>query len=733
VSMSKAIIVAVRTLDGRYHGTGDGPPSPARLFQALVAGAGLSGPQELERFEEALRWLEARKPPTIASPVPTKLQGFKTYVPNNDLDALGGDARAIAKIRTAKLVRPVEFDAAIPWLYVWDCDGGEVGSLADRICGLAERVYQLGRSVDVAWASAEVVEACELDERLARYPGLILRPSNGSGGQTLACPQRGSLASLMARHAAGSRRFTKDTGGNPARRRFSKAPKARFASVEYESPSSRRVYELRDGLDLSSFRAWPLERVSRLIVGLRDRAAERLRQGLPDRVADVERVLVGRKADGADDGPTSQRVKIVPLPSIGQPHADRAIRRVLVEVPAACPLRADDVHWSFSGVDAVDTATGEVMAVLVPAAEEDMLRHYGAAEDARARIWKTVTPVALPEIASRRRIEPARMAEEAKNGSERAAEEAHAAMAVAQALRRAGIRSGAERIHVQREPFEARGERVEGFAEGTRFAKERLWHVELSLREPIAGPVTIGDGRFLGLGVMAPVRQAEGVHAFLIEAGLADDGQPTDVARALRRAVMARVQSVIGSKAALPGFFTGHEPGGARARSGHRHLTFLFDTIGRRLLVVSPHIVDRRFPSREERRHLEHLDQALHDLRELRAGVSGLLRLVRNQVDIGSDPLFTASTVWESATPYQVTRHMKSVDAAAALAANLRTECLGAGLPEPEVTPIASWGVPGIGLSGNVRLTFKAAVTGPIILGRSRHLGGGLFVRTSPS
>src|SRR5579885_2162377 len=54
-----ALVIYVRLHDGRYHGGGDWPPSPARLFQALVAGAGLSGPLE-ESDKEALRWLHAR-------------------------------------------------------------------------------------------------------------------------------------------------------------------------------------------------------------------------------------------------------------------------------------------------------------------------------------------------------------------------------------------------------------------------------------------------------------------------------------------------------------------------------------------------------------------------------------------------------------------------------------------------------------------------------------------------
>ena len=36
---SRALLIEVRLLDGRYHGAGDWPPAPFRLFQALVAGA----------------------------------------------------------------------------------------------------------------------------------------------------------------------------------------------------------------------------------------------------------------------------------------------------------------------------------------------------------------------------------------------------------------------------------------------------------------------------------------------------------------------------------------------------------------------------------------------------------------------------------------------------------------------------------------------------------------------
>lgn len=231
----------------------------------------------------------------------------------------------------------------------------------------------------------------------------------------------------------------------------------------------------------------------------------RLKGALPGSAGDVERVLVGRRPDGTNDGPPQDRVRIIPLPSIGHVYADREIRRVLVEVPPTCPLRADDVHWAFAGLDLIDMRSGEICAVLTRADDEGFLRHYGLTEDGGHRMWRTVTPAALPEQARRRRIDPARRTGEAKGGEERSRELLQAALAVRQALRHAGVRAAVETLRVQREPFEGRGARVEPFAEGTRFDKHRLWHVEIKFSQELSGPLVIGDGRFLGLGVMAPV------------------------------------------------------------------------------------------------------------------------------------------------------------------------------------------------------------------------------------
>jgi CRISPR-associated protein Csb2 len=671
-----------------------------------------------------LKWLEELEPPVVAVPFMTKGQRVKNYVPNNDLDAKEGDPRRIGEIRTDKVIRPWLFDGNIPLLYVWElCEGEESERMARAACELAEHLYQFGRGVDLAWAWGERLHRATIDERLRIYAGQVFRPCNGGNGTALPCPTPGSLASLKARHAAGAQRFTASGNG---RQLFSQQPKPRFAQVAYDSPPSRHVFELRTTGSPSSLSAWPLTQASRLVVLLRNRAVERLRNAMPQAHPDIESVLVGRRADGANAAPAETRIRIVPLPSIGSQYADHGIRRVLVEVPASCPLRGEDVRWGFSGLDVTDDETGEV--VLTPSASDSMLLHYCArANQPGFRVWRTVTPAVLPEAARRRRIDPAQTRDEAKAGTERAAEQARAAAEVWQSLRHAQIAVRVDSIRVQREPFGGRGARVEAFAFGTRFEKHRLWHVEVNFSSPIRGPLVIGDGRFLGLGVMEPATDDRGVHAFLIESGLRSAPDPSEIARSLRRAVMARVQERLGVQASLPRFFTGHEPNGAPSRTEHQHLTFVFDPKAQRLLIMAPHVFERRAPTLAEAGYLAELDAALAHFRELRVSRAGTLILRACSIASNQDPMFAASQIWESTTPYLVTRHSRGDSAAEALATDLRAECRRQGLPEPKVTARRVRGQPGVGLAGEARLVFEVAVHGPLVLGRTRHLGGGLF------
>ena len=343
--MSRALLLSIRFHDGRYHGAGDWPPAPARLFQALVAGAA-RGTKLADEDRAALEWLETLEAPIIAVPAAREGQPFKNYVPNNDLDKFGGDPRKIGKTRTAtKNTRPHIFDSRIPLLFVWTFNGsGNAEDNARTICQIAERLYQLGRGVDMAWARAELLDAGKVETRLARHGGVVHRPSEGGAGKALLCPGEGSLASLKERYDANRTRFTYIKEGKKVQPLFSQPPKSRFAKIAYDTPSQHLLFEMRAATHDESFVPWPSTKAAELVVALRNKVACRLKEALPEEAGKIDRVLIGREATEADK---AARVRIVPLPSIGYSHADRAIRRVLVEVPPNCPLRADDMAWAF--------------------------------------------------------------------------------------------------------------------------------------------------------------------------------------------------------------------------------------------------------------------------------------------------------------------------------------------------------------------------------------------------
>src|ERR1700722_17123719 len=85
------LLLTVRWLDDRYHGLLDRggppewPPSPFRLFQALVAGVARRG--ELDSpIGQSLSWLQKLDPPIIITPKSKTGQAITRFVPNNDGD-----------------------------------------------------------------------------------------------------------------------------------------------------------------------------------------------------------------------------------------------------------------------------------------------------------------------------------------------------------------------------------------------------------------------------------------------------------------------------------------------------------------------------------------------------------------------------------------------------------------------------------------------------------------------
>ena len=716
------LVIDVVFNEPRFHGEPEWPPSPARLFQALVAGVGV----QLNGTDlRALQWIETMPAPSIGVPPTRRGQKVGLYVPNNDLDAKDGDPTRIAEIRVLKAVHPRIMEGS-EVLYAWLVPA-QHRTEAETICRIADHLYQLGRGVDGAWARGRTTSAEELAVQLLAYRGRVYRPTpKGTRPETvLLCPMMGSMSSLQQRFVANQQRLRWIGQGPQRRQAFSQPPKARFRTVGYASPPDRALFELRPASDVGRLAALPPATVAEVVLRIRNATVERLKAALSGRDAAIEEYVMGRWEGKPPSDPACRRARIVPLPSIGHEHVDQSIRRVLVELPAGGQLMPQDVLWALSGLplpgEGVDS---EPSVVLVRAEETQMLAHYGV-DRGRSTLWRTVTPAVLPAAGARRRIEPSRMREQRKGSSEREEEQHRAIDCVQQALRHACVSIPVQAVRVQRESFDRRGMRAEAFAPGTRFEKERLWHVELRFASSVEGPLLIGDGRFLGLGLMHPVREERGIFAFQT-VGFSPDALPVTVCRAARRAVMAIIQDTIGDRK-LPSYFSGHTADGAAARDATGHLGFAFEARRQILFILAPHVGRREEPRGTERSHLRRLERALENLGQLRAGVAGVAALRPVQLDPERDDLLRPSRVWRSQTPYLVNRHQRRGGAHDAIARDLREECARRGLPASKVVVHAARSRPGAGLEGDVTLRFNVAIPGPLLLGRTRHLGGGLF------
>ena len=674
----------------------------------------------------ALDWLERLPPPVIAAPRGIAGQAHTRFVPNNDLDAAlsaGGIRRldkALAAVRVGKPVRPILFDAEVPVLYCWTMDGG--GAQVPALCEAAEGLYQLGGGIDMAWAEASVVRADDAGRRLSDHGGIVYRPTaGGDAGQDLLCPRPGTARSLVARHAAARNRFRAAGTNHKSARVFVQPPKPILSKVSYNVPPDRLLFELWEGGIHSDLAFREMKEVSRLVQEVRDKVAARLCGAVPAWAGDVERYLIGR---GATDADKVSRVHIVPIPLIGRSLADTRIRQLAVYVPHSCPLRADDLAWAFAQVRWTD-GDGAITAEMRRVGDGEGLL---AGVEHHARGWHSVTPLALP-TASRHSKGSARPAA-ARDGADRVGKEARVASAVRLALHHARIVTPPAVVSVQREPFDMQGDRAESFAAGTRFSPDAMWHARIQFTEPVGGPLLLGDGRYLGLGLMRPDEAVPGVLAFRIVEGLAEAADPLVVAHAARRAMMARTRELLPQDRALPLYVSGHEDDGGSARDGtHSHIAVFADLQRRRLLYVAPSWLHRGEPD-WWKFSADHgfVERALEGMRVLRAGKAGGLVLATMLVDTETDPLFAATRRWESVTEYRVARHHRRFADEEALRVDIAAELRRIGWPMAETVLVreARRGRRG-GLSGRVQLSFAVAQPGPLAIGRTAHKGGGLF------
>jgi CRISPR-associated protein Csb2 len=547
--MSRSLCFTVRFLQGppaTFHGRGERgqpewPPSPLRLFQALVAAAaGRAVERNVSATDrEALGWLESREPPEIhacrAVPATSKT---RFYVPDNSSELVvpkwrSGDAGAMVK-RTEKDIQPMRLSGdTVRYVYVLD-EEGCTGS--DTLREIARSMTHLGWGIDHAVCDAEIVEDSACSSDLDRWS-----PVAAETATALRVPLPRTLEDLESRHAAFLGRLGRDDRGNESFRPV--PPLRRFRIVSYQKdgePASRpyALFELRQP-DGSGFRTFEPATRGKVVAGmLRHAVANAARQAGREEawIARVvlghagTRELAGAKVDlegrpspqSAEDIVGPDRLAYLPLPTIwpgpkgGSPRG-AAIRRALVTT-FGDGLR-QDIAWLravLSGEDLVGEGVGEPVAVLSSLGRPDnVTKNYVDP----ASTWCTVTPVVLPGFDDargyRKRMRnrsPERPRQDARGWVERMETRTD------RLIRRALVQAGWGETLVARADIEWRDTAyLPGVDSKSKFNPPRhlqpypRYHVRITWRSPegtplaLPGPLCAGGGRFFGLGLFAGV------------------------------------------------------------------------------------------------------------------------------------------------------------------------------------------------------------------------------------
>ena len=462
------------------------PPHPARLYSALLATlheAELSAERQSEA-REVLAWLEALPAPALYADPPQAGNWGRTalnyWVPvnptrkevedsRNTPAALLGEGLRLPRKRaerTFPAFAPVDPRVVFVWRQV---DQAAARQRLPALDQLARELSYLGHSMSPV--RAHCIEA-------PPQPNLI--PVE-QGPVALRVPGAGRLARLEACHAAGGklqRRIEPPVG-----RVHAYAPVAR-------GPAQPQP---REGL----FRIGAVYRRSqgeRLPAEATTVVAESVRANLLRRaVQPPPAVISGHARDGKPS--REPHLAVVPLPRVGDRHAEGELKGVAVLVPrllGGAEHEAVDDALAALAVDPVFLGRLRTWCIerCAPAAEPSLpwtLRSEGWSRPAKA--WATASPMVFghhPRASAPHR---------------------NALAILSRSCRDLGL---PEPVEVEFGPASRllgappAGAYRAGLAL-RRFPHQLFAHVWLRFAEPVAGPIVLGAGRFFGLGLLRPL------------------------------------------------------------------------------------------------------------------------------------------------------------------------------------------------------------------------------------
>lgn len=534
--MSDYLCISIRFLDGAFHGRADygepeWPPSPLRVFQAIVAASAARWNERrgVHHTAPALRWFEQLKSPVIITPLPKNItaKGYCLYVPDNVGDLVGkswsrgGDA-SMADYRTEKIVRPTLFQDDEAFHYLWPLTGASAGFAEHRdiLFAAVRSITHVGWGVDLVVADAFVLNPAEA----VTLKGKRYLPVDEETNSSLRVPQLGTLDDLENRHHAFLNRISGD-GFAPV------PPLAAYGITNYRSEdeplhSPRTVFALRQ-LDDSGFRPFDTARRGLHVAGMLRHAASAadFLRSVGWNEEETRRVVLGHgETRGEQHQPVQgSRIAFIPLPSIEWRGDKRkfsvgSIRRVVATTFGNFDRGLfRRFAQQLAGQELVDEKLNKPVALLAKQSEKD------GAIDAyfqSSATWATVTPVILPGYDDPRKLRQRIRAEKTNvlTAGEKTVLLLKLDKRIEFLLRKAIRQAGFSDVLAQHAELEWRGK---GFWPGTELASRyvvpeqhrryRRLHVRIIWRSPdgqplpVSGPVCIGGGKYSGLGLFAAV------------------------------------------------------------------------------------------------------------------------------------------------------------------------------------------------------------------------------------
>jgi len=491
--------ITVRWFDDRYHGKDargepEWPPSPLRLFQALLASAYRSFEVQ-DSFLPSFRWLQTHlHAPIIVAPRSQPGRPYARFVPNNDSDKKYDRQERLA----AKEVRPTLLLDPFPIHYVWKLKEPlpehYVGH-AIRLCEIAKSVTAFGWGVDMAIASGSILS----DEHCNTLQGERWFPNDDMTGKLWRIPGDTTLDALIERYKSFVNRlqidqYTQYADGlrNGCLSDLPPLDESAFRVVGYRrsTDAAQRPFAAFSILkpDASGNRSFETPRRARDVAAWIRHVTGQVCVGWP--FGEVAAFIHGHdengnplKGDGADS-----RFMYLPLPTINYKlNRVESIRRVLIAAPADCKDQIDWVRRRLPGQE-LQNLDGQTVGLLNILPTSDwVLRQYVG----ESRVWSTVTPVIWPGHDDH----DARKAEGILRKAFVHAGVWPELVAAIEELdwRPVGFRAGLDLAHCYRPPDKVQG---------------RQYHVRVRFPYPIWGPLAIGAGRYRGLGAFAAEGEA---------------------------------------------------------------------------------------------------------------------------------------------------------------------------------------------------------------------------------